>query len=63
MAPFNPYRVVQYPEVKRLQEPAPRVNPHLDRPPAIDAAECFLIGVFLRRYVSYCGRRRRFAQM
>jgi hypothetical protein len=60
---FNPYRVVPYAEVKRLQEPAPQINPHLDRPPAIDAAECFLTALFLRRYVTYCARRRRYAHM
>jgi hypothetical protein len=31
--------------------------------PAIDAAEAFLLAVFLRRYVTYCARRRRFAAM
>jgi hypothetical protein len=60
---FNPYRVIPHAEVKRLEEPAPQINPHLERPPAIDAAECFLIALFLRRYVTYCARRRRYAQM
>jgi hypothetical protein len=46
-----------------LQELAPQINPHLDRPPEIDAAECFLTALFLRRYVTYCARRRRYAQM
>jgi hypothetical protein len=40
---------------------------HSERPPelqpAIDAAESFLLSVFLRRYVTYCARRRRFAAM
>ncbi len=31
--------------------------------PAIDAAEAFLLGVFLRRYVTYCPRRPRYAAM
>lgn len=60
---FNPYRVIPHAELKRLEEPAPQINPHLDRPPAIDAAECFLTMVFLRRYVTYCARRRRYEQM
>ena len=60
---FNPYRVVPRVELKRLQEPAPQINPHLDRPPAIDAGECFLIGLFQRRHVTYCARRRQYAQM
>jgi hypothetical protein len=33
------------------------------KPPAIDRIECFLLAVFLRRYITYCARRRRFAQM
>ena len=28
-----------------------------------DSLEVFLVGVFLRRYVTYCARRRRFAAM
>ena len=28
-----------------------------------DPLECFLVLLFLRRYVTYCARRRRFAQM
>ena len=31
--------------------------------PAIDAAEAFLVAVFLRRYVTYCARRRRYGAM
>jgi hypothetical protein len=31
--------------------------------PTIDAAEAFLLAVFLRRYVTYCARRGRFAAM
>ena len=31
--------------------------------PMIDAAETFLLTVFLRRYVTWYARRRRFAQM
>ena len=31
--------------------------------PVIDAAEAFLPAIFLRRYVTYCARRRRYAAM
>ena len=60
---FNPYRVVAHAELKRMQERPPQVNPHCERPPAIDASECFLAALFLRRYVSYCARRGRYSQM
>ena len=49
--------------LKRMQESPPQINPHLERPPAIDAAECLLTAPFLRRYVTYCARRHRYAQM
>jgi hypothetical protein len=32
-------------------------------PPAIDATERFLLRLFLRRYVTWCVRRERFAPM
>ena len=60
---FHPYRMVPYAEVLRLQEAPPQISPHLERPPAIDAKDGLLVGIFLRRYVIYCARRRRFAQM
>lgn len=60
---FHPYRVVPHAELKRLEEQPPQMNPHLGRPPAIDDVERFLVGLFLRRYVTYCARRRHFAQM
>ena len=44
-------------------EQPPQINPHLERPPEIDPAERFLTTLFLRRYVTYCARRRRFAEM
>src|SRR5678815_2259493 len=44
--------------------PQPRHDEHpAERPPAIDAAEAFLLAVFLRRYVTYCARRGRYAAM
>src|SRR6516165_2321995 len=39
------------------------LQPHLATPPGIDATERFLLRVFLRRYVTWCARRRRFAAM
>lgn len=59
----HPYRVVPHAEVERLEEPAPQMNLHRERPPAIDAGECFLTALFLHRYVTYCARRRRYGQM
>ena len=44
-------------EMRRFRERPPEVQP------TIDALEVFLVRVFLRRYVSYCARRRRFAAM
>jgi hypothetical protein len=46
-----------------VKEPAPQMNPHCEQPPAIDPLERFLASLFLRRYVAYCARRGRFAQM
>ena len=60
---FTPYPLVGHADLKRLSEPPPVVNPHLERPPAIDVAERYLLALFLRRYVTYCARRGRFAQM
>ena len=39
------------------------LRPHLAMPPRIDATERYLRRVFLRRYTTWCARRRRFAQM
>ena len=39
------------------------LHPQLTQPPAIDDFEPFLVGLFLRRYVTYCARRQRYAQM
>ena len=44
-------------ELRRYSERPPELGP------AIDAAEAFLLAVFLRRYVTYCARRCRFAEM
>jgi len=39
------------------------MTPMEHSPPILDAAEAFLLAVFLRRYVTYCARRGRFAAM
>ena len=44
-------------ELRRYRERPPELHP------AIDAAEAFLLAVFLRRYVTYCARHGRFAAM
>ena len=44
-------------EMRRLRERPPELQP------AIDALEAFLVRTFLRRYVTYCAKRRRFAAM
>src|SRR4051812_40389224 len=60
---FTPFRITPHAEAMRMFEPPPQINPHLERPPSIDAMERFLAGLFLRRYITYCARRRRFAEM
>src|SRR5690242_4481615 len=56
---FDPYRkVVPHAEWTRITEPAPDLAPALD-----DACERALVQIFLRRYVTYCARRGRYAQM
>jgi hypothetical protein len=47
----------------RLAEKPLELQPHLAMPPAIDATERFLVRSFLRRYITWCARRRRFAAM
>lgn len=59
---FQPYRGGRHAASWRLYEPAPQINPHLDRSPTLDAAECSLTLLFLRRYVVYCARHQRFGQ-
>jgi hypothetical protein len=51
------------PELPRLIDKPLELQPHLAMPPAVDATEQFLLRVFLRRYITWCARRRRFAAM
>ncbi len=44
-------------ELKRLSEPALQLHPNMD------GAEVLRVRLFLRRYVTYCTRRGRYAQM
>jgi hypothetical protein len=39
------------------------MQPHLAEPPTIDELEAFMTMLFLRRYVTYWTRRKRYAQM
>ena len=56
---FDPFRrLVAHTEWARLSETAPQV----EATPA-DPLERALVETFLRRYVTYCARRRRFAAM
>ena len=54
---FTPDTLPLDAELRRNSEVPPELGP------AIDAAEVFLLAVFLRRYVTYCARRGRFAAM
>jgi len=63
-AMFRPhYRIVAHAELKRLEDAAPVLDPHRASPPAIDPLEADLVRTFLRRYVRYCARTRRYAAM
>ncbi len=53
----RPFKQMMDVEMRRYNESAPELQP------AIDVAEAFLLRAFLRRYVTYCARRRRFAAM
>ena len=54
-SPHASFKAMMSAELKRHGERPPELQP------AIDAAEAFLVLTFLRRYVTYCARRRRFA--
>ena len=61
---FSPHgKLLTHAEPRRLEEPPLTINPHLDRPPGMDRMECTLAVLFLRRYVQYCARRKRYAAM
>ncbi|MET0659436.1 MAG: hypothetical protein ABW110_14915 [Steroidobacteraceae bacterium] len=54
---FTPHKSPLNAALRQYSERPPEMGP------AIDATEAFLLAVFLRRYVTYCARRRRFAAM
>lgn len=56
-------KVVTHAELQRLEEPPLHINPHLDLPPGVDLVERSLTCLFLRRYVTYCARRKWYARM
>jgi hypothetical protein len=58
-APVQMFQPVSPPKADKPLE----LQPHLEVPPAIDTIERFLLHIFLRRYITWCARRRRFAQM
>ena len=60
---FTPWKVLPHAELVRPEDRAPELQPHHERPPAVDGLEAFLVKVFLRRYVAYCAKRHRYSQM
>ncbi len=63
-ASFSPHRrLIAHEDLKRLSEPPLEFHPHLETEPAMHAVEVFLVCLFLRRYVTYCARHGRYAQM
>lgn len=71
-ARYKEWEIAGAPEIrKRMADtgyfrpfaPARAVPSNVERSPILDDAERFLLLVFLRRYVTYCARRGRFAQM
>jgi hypothetical protein len=55
--PQASFKLMMDAELRRYSERPPELEP------TIDAVESFLLAVFLRRYVTYCARRREFAAM
>ena len=50
---FNPhFNLMVNAELRRFSKTPPELQPHLAKPPAIDAAEALLMRLFLRRYVT-----------
>ena len=56
-SPHARFKLMMNSELRRFSERPPEVQP------AIDATDAFLARLFLRRYVTYCARRGRFAAM
>ena len=60
---FTPLRVTPHSELMRMFQQPAQLNLIWNGPPAIDSIERFLTMLFLRRYVTYCARRKRYAHM
>jgi hypothetical protein len=71
---YREWEVIGPPEIRgdaplQMFQPSPRsekpleLQPHLAMPPGFDVTERFLLRLFLRRYVTWCARRQKFAQM
>ena len=58
-SPHASFKSMMNAEVRRFSESPPQ----LAQAAEIDAVEAFLVRTFLRRYVTYCARRRRYAAM
>ena len=54
---FHPFPIMSHAELMRALEPQP------DMAPVVDALETFLAQVFLRRYVTWCARSQKLAQI
>ena len=51
------------PSLPAIADKPLELQPHLAAPPRIDATERYLLRVFLRRYITWCARHKRFAAM
>jgi hypothetical protein len=60
---FTPWKIVPHADLMRMEEAPPEMQPQLTTPPRINEREVFLTVLFLRRYVTHCARRKRYAQM
>jgi len=60
---FTPWKVMPHAELMRIEEPSLEMQPQLAEPPRIDEREALMATLFLRRYVTYCARGKRYAQM
>ena len=50
-------------DLMRMEEPPIELQPHLAQAPAMTSSEGLLAELFLRRYITYCARCARYAQV
>lgn len=65
-AGFDPFRrggAIAKDRPVEFRDPGLRMQPQRAVPPGIEPAEASLLRIFLRRYVTYCARRGRYAAM